>query len=105
MTQITQAMVLQQLRTVQEPCSLLMRNPMDICEMGLVDGLEIADGRVSITLCLTDPGCVHFRGMRQYIQDAVMQIPGVREVEVRQTVDKLWTPDRKGQVLPQSSSC
>jgi len=35
-----------------------------------------------------------FAGMRQYICDVLKELPGVTSVEVRQTRDELWTPDR-----------
>jgi metal-sulfur cluster biosynthetic enzyme len=88
--------VLGQLRNVAEPCSIAMGHPLDICEMGLIDDIEIADGHVRITLCLTDPGCIHLRGIRQFITDELMALDGVRSVEVRQSLNDLWTPERMG---------
>jgi metal-sulfur cluster biosynthetic enzyme len=71
-----------------------MRNPVDIYQMGLIDDVTFQDGRVRVTLCLTDPGCIHFSSMRQYITDVLLELPGIHCVEVCQTQDKLWTPDR-----------
>jgi metal-sulfur cluster biosynthetic enzyme len=88
--------LLQRLRTVIEPCSILMGNPISILEMGLLERLDHEDGHVRVILCLTDPGCVHFRGMRDYITHALLKVPGVSSVEVSLTTEKLWTPDRTG---------
>jgi metal-sulfur cluster biosynthetic enzyme len=84
-----------QLRKVPEPCGLLMRTPLDICEMGLVDEISCEEGRVRVVLVLTDTSCVHFGGMRRYITDVVGELPGVDTVEVTVSTAKLWTPDRR----------
>jgi metal-sulfur cluster biosynthetic enzyme len=82
------------LHAVREPCSIAMRNPMDIVEMGLVQGVEVAVGRVRVTLVLTDPSCVHYLPMRRYIADVLLALDGVQEVEVAMSTSELWTPDR-----------
>jgi metal-sulfur cluster biosynthetic enzyme len=91
---VSAVQVMEQLRHVAEPCSLAMRNPTNIVDMGLVDAIEISDGDVRVTLCLTDPACIHYAGMKRYISDALLALKGVKAVEVRQVLDKLWTPDR-----------
>jgi metal-sulfur cluster biosynthetic enzyme len=92
---VTAEQVRAELRTVPEPCGLLMRDPIDICAMGLVDSVECDGGDVRIVLVLTDPSCVHFTGMRRYISDAVGALPGVESVEVTASTTTLWTPDRR----------
>jgi metal-sulfur cluster biosynthetic enzyme len=82
------------LATITEPCSIGMRRPVSIREMGLIESVEIEAGHVRVTLCLTDPGCVHFRGLQNYIRDVLNTLDGVRSVEVTQTTQVLWTPDR-----------
>ena len=84
-----------QLHKVPEPCGLLMRAPLDICEMGLVDEIRCQDGQVRVELVLTDPSCVHFGGMRRYITDVLRELPGVNTVEVTVSTKELWTPDRQ----------
>jgi len=83
------------LRQVPEPCALLMREPVDICEMGLVDEISVAEGRVRVVLVLTDPSCVHFTGLRRYITDVLLELPGVDAVQVAISTTTLWTPDRQ----------
>ncbi|MEU4227832.1 iron-sulfur cluster assembly protein [Nonomuraea sp. NPDC026600] len=83
-----------QLSKIPEPCGILMRSPLDICQMGLVDKVECADGRVRIELVLTDSSCVHFTGLRRYIVDVLRELPGVETVEVVASTTTLWTPDR-----------
>ena len=86
-----------QLRRVPEPCGLLMREPIDICAMGLVEEVTVTGDRVRVELVLTDPSCVHFGGLRRYITDVLLQLPGVTEVEVAISATVLWTPDRQSE--------
>lgn len=89
------AEILSRLGRIKDPCSLAMHDPMSLVEMGLVDRVEIGgDGAVTVTLCLTDTACVHFNAMRAYIRDAVLPLDGVASVDVRQTLDELWTDER-----------
>jgi metal-sulfur cluster biosynthetic enzyme len=92
----TTAQVREALRRVPEPCSIIMKTPMDICEMGLVEAIEIDGPHVDVTLVLTDPSCVHFTAMSRFITDELLQIDGVASVDVRITTRTLWTPDRVG---------
>jgi metal-sulfur cluster biosynthetic enzyme len=84
-----------QLRKVPEPCALLMRTPLDICEMGLVDEIGCDAGTVRVELVLTDTSCVHYAGLRGYITDMLLELPGVQSVDVTISTTKLWTPDRR----------
>lgn len=84
-----------ELRRVPEPCGLLMREPIDICEMGLVEKIECRDGHVHVVLVLTDASCVHFSGLRRYICDVLTALPGVDSVAVTASTTQLWTPDRR----------
>lgn len=86
--------IMARLATVAEPCSIAMRAPTDIVAMGLVEDARLDARTVTVTLCLTDPACVHFRGLQLYIRDVLMPLDFVDAVEVVQTLDILWTPDR-----------
>ncbi len=83
------------LTRVTEPCSIAFGRPISIVEMGLVEGIEVLDGHAEVTLCLTDAACVHFAGMQRFIRDELLTLPEIHSVEVRQTLDQLWTPDRR----------
>jgi metal-sulfur cluster biosynthetic enzyme len=99
MAAVNRGALIQQLRKVTEPCSIAMRNPIDIVEMGLVEDVEFIGGLVRVSLCLTDPGCIHLASLRQFITDVLLEVPGVQSVDVRQTATTLWTPDRIGREL------
>jgi len=86
---IAPAQVTAALRTVVDP-----ELGMSIVELGLVYGLAIDGGRVTVTMTLTAPGCPVHDAMADWVRDAVGAIPGVETVEVRVTFDPPWTPDR-----------
>jgi metal-sulfur cluster biosynthetic enzyme len=86
--------LLRQLERVIEPCSVAMGNPANICEMGLIEGVTLIDGTARVVLCLTDPSCINYGKIRQYITDALMQLDAVKSVEVTHSTEVLWTPDR-----------
>jgi len=87
-------LIMERLATIAEPCGIAMRLAINICEMGLVEAVSISGGHVKVTLCLTDPACVHFSSLQHYICDVLTDVEGVNDVEVTQTTKVLWTPDR-----------
>jgi metal-sulfur cluster biosynthetic enzyme len=90
------AEIARRLEEVPEPCAIAMGLSKSIVDMGLIEDIAIDDeGCVTITLCLTDAGCVHFNSMRRYIADVLDPVEGIDEVHVKQTLDKLWSPDRE----------
>jgi len=91
---ITPGLVRERLRCVPEPCSLLMREPTNITDMGLVERVTVEGDRVTVELVLTDPSCLHFAAMQRFITDTLLGLEGVREVDVHASTRLLWTPDR-----------
>lgn len=67
---------------------------MSVVELGLVYGIDIANGAVTVTMTLTAPGCPVHEVMPAWIRGAVMAVPGVETVDVRITFDPPWTPER-----------
>jgi len=104
MTPVTQEAVLRRLAEVPEPCSILMGGAMNIREMGLIEDVQIHEGRVCVELVLTDASCPHFQGMQRYITDLLMELDGIAAVEVTISTRILWTPDRSAADLDHASS-
>jgi len=75
---VEQTRILDALRVVQDPD--LHR---DIVSLGFVKDLSINSDRVSFTIELTTPACPVKDQMRDQARAAVMNVPGVRDVEVR----------------------
>jgi metal-sulfur cluster biosynthetic enzyme len=67
---------------------------MSVVELGLVYGVDIANGAVAITMTLTAPGCPVHEVMPRWVRQAVSAVPGVLSVDVRITFDPPWTPER-----------
>lgn len=82
------------LALVPEPCAIAMGTRVDIVGMGLIEDVALHGRHAVVTLCLTDPACVHFRAMQAYIADVLVALPEIETVEVIQTTTILWTPDR-----------
>ena len=85
---LTREEVLEALKDVFDP-----EIPVNVVDLGLVYGLDVEDGDVSIKMTLTFAGC----GMGPYIaQQAewrVAELEAVEDVNVEMVYDPPWTPD------------
>ncbi len=85
---VTNETVLEALREVFDP-----EIPVNVVDLGLVYGVEVDEGDVSIRMTLTFAGC----GMGPYIaQQAewrIAEVEGVEDVEVEMVYEPPWTPD------------
>lgn len=83
-------LVVEALKTVYDP-----EIPVDIYELGLVYGIEIApDGKVDIRMTLTSPGCPVAESLPREVELKVASIEGVSGVRIDLVWDPPWTPDR-----------
>ena len=67
---------------------------MSIVELGMVYGIDVHGGAVTVTMTLTSPGCPIHDVMPRWVKEAVAKIPGVERVHVTITFDPPWTPER-----------
>jgi metal-sulfur cluster biosynthetic enzyme len=67
---------------------------LDFVELGLVYGLEIDGGRVTITFTLTTPACPIGPQVSEQMEEFVGEIPGVEEVVPNMVFSPPWTPDK-----------
>ena len=67
---------------------------LDFVELGLIYGIEIDGGRVSITFTLTTPACPIGPQVSEQIEEFVGEIPGVETVVPTMVFTPPWTPDR-----------
>jgi metal-sulfur cluster biosynthetic enzyme len=81
--------VLEALRAVRDP-----ELGLSVVELGLIYGVEIEAGRVSITMTLTSQGCPLHETLVEWVRRAVSEVPGVDTVQVAVTFDPPWTPPR-----------
>ena len=61
---------------------------VDIVTLGLVYGVEVEEGRVTVTFTLTTPGCPLRTVMTQSVTAVVYALPGVEHVEP----NLVWEP-------------
>ena len=80
MSSVTEASVLDALRTVQDPD--LQR---DLVSLKLVKQVTVANGRVSCTIELTNPSASVKQKVREQAQAAIGAVPGVEAVQVEMT--------------------
>jgi FeS assembly SUF system protein len=82
--------LIEKLKTVYDP-----EIPVDIYELGLVYKVDVSDDKdVAIDMTLTAPGCPVAGEMPGWVEDAVREIPGVRNVKVDLVFDPPWDPSR-----------
>ena len=78
------------LKTIYDP-----EIPVDIYELGLIYRIDIADDRtVTIDMTLTAPGCPVAGDMPAWVQKAVSEVEGVKDVKVNLVFDPPWDMSR-----------
>ncbi|AMM53286.1 metal-sulfur cluster assembly factor [Pyrococcus kukulkanii] len=87
---LTEDMVLEKLKEVIDP-----EIGIDVVNLGLIYELRInPDNTVYIKMTMTTPGCPLTLWILRAVEEKVLEIPGVKDVEVELTFDPPWTPDR-----------
>jgi metal-sulfur cluster biosynthetic enzyme len=82
--------VLAALATVVDP-----EMGINIVDLGLIYGVKVEPGQISVNLTLTTPRCPLARMIAAETQQAVKQVAGPDDrVEVALVWDPPWTPDR-----------
>lgn len=83
-----------QLDEVLDPCSTFTEKPQSIVDLGLVDGVAIDDGDVTVDLLPTNQLCMYIPHMTEEIENRVGDVPAVDSVTVEVVADEVWTRDR-----------
>lgn len=86
--------VREQLDGVLDPCSTFTEKPQSIVDLGLVDGVSIDDGDVTVDLLPTNQLCMYIPHMTEDIETRVRELPDVDSVTVEIVADKVWTQER-----------
>ncbi len=79
------------LERVIDPCSLAQGTPLSLASMGLVRELDVEDGRASLTLAVTSPGCGYVGLFASAAADELASLPGIREVVVALDPSVVWS--------------
>jgi metal-sulfur cluster biosynthetic enzyme len=80
------------LRDVYDPCCA--DRGISIVDMGVVEGVRVADGHVEVELVLTTGWCPFVASMSTAIPERLHGLEGVQSVNVRVVWDPVWTQER-----------
>jgi|SRR5436189_4395169 FeS assembly SUF system protein len=82
--------LVEKLKTVYDP-----EIPVDIYELGLIYKVDVSDDKdVVIDMTLTAPGCPVAGEMPGWVEDAVMEIDGIKSCKVELVFEPPWDPSR-----------
>jgi len=77
------------LATVKDP-----ELPLTVMDLGLIDEVQVAGGRVHVRMTPTYSACPAIDVMRQDIRTKLLNLPGVEEVQVELSFAEPWTMAR-----------
>lgn len=81
--------VIDALKTVFDP-----EIPLNVYDLGLIYELDInPEGKVLITMTLTNPNCPVADQLLDDTKKAVLQAEGIREAEIKLVFEPEWTKD------------
>lgn len=86
---LTRDDVLDALRQVNDP-----ELGINLVDLGLIYGVEIAENTIQIDMTLTTPGCPMHSFIARKAWNAVNSLPTVTNTEIRIVWEPRWTPDR-----------
>ena len=88
LTQPTEQDVMDALSNVIDP-----ELGLDFVELGLIYGVEVADGNVHVTFTLTTAGCPIGPQVSEQIEEFVGELEGVKTVEPEMVFVPPWSPE------------
>ena len=69
--------------------------PVDIYELGLIYKVDLSDNKdVVVEMTLTAPGCPVAGEMPEWVEEAVMSVPGIKSCTVNLVFDPPWDPSK-----------
>ncbi len=82
--------VIAAIKTVYDP-----EIPVDIYELGLIYEIDIDDdGVVHVNMTLTSPACPVAESLPMEVQERIVEVEGVRDVDLRVVFDPPWSKER-----------
>ncbi len=66
----------------------------NIVDLGLVYGIAIDGGKVTVNMTLTTPGCPMHESIAWGVKCALLNLEGVEDVDVQVVWEPPWTPAR-----------
>jgi len=68
--------------------------PVNIYDLGLIYGVEVDEGHVTVSMTLTTPHCPVAETMPGEVEMRVMTVPGVATADVNLVWDPAWDPGK-----------
>jgi metal-sulfur cluster biosynthetic enzyme len=81
------------LRGVVDPCAAATGSKLNVVEMGLVEGVDVDDGHVTVSMRLTTPACFMIPQFDREVTACVEPLDGVRSVELETDDGLQWSED------------
>ena len=82
--------IVEMLKTIYDP-----EIPVDIYELGLIYKVDLSDDMdVVIDMTLTAPGCPVAGEMPGWVEEAILQVGGLKSCTVNLVFDPPWDPSR-----------
>lgn len=91
---VTESDVRDRLRGIVDPCSESRGIGNDIIDMGLLDSIEIDNGRVTVSMRLTSPACHMVGYFSREVRDRVGALDGVESVTLETDSGLDWDPSK-----------
>jgi metal-sulfur cluster biosynthetic enzyme len=67
---------------------------MNIVDLGLVYGAEVAGDKVTVRMTLTSPGCPYGPYLLHQVKATLLAMKGIKDAEVEVVWDPPWGPDK-----------
>lgn len=87
MNQVTEKQVMDSLREVVDP-----EINCNVVDLGLIYNTDISEGRVTVQMTLTTPGCPMHESIALAVEHALLGIDGVTEAHAEVVWDPPWEP-------------
>lgn len=66
---------------------------INIVDMGLIYGVDIAEQKVDVIMTLTSPACPAGPHILQQVESKLKEMEGIEEVDIKVVWTPPWTPD------------
>ena len=68
--------------------------PVNIYDLGLIYGVDVANGHATITMTLTTPHCPVAESMPGEVEIRVCAVPGIQSCDVKLVWEPAWDPGK-----------
>lgn len=85
----TEKQVLSKLKEVLDP-----EVGINVVDLGLIYGVEVAKGTITIRMTFTTPACPLLGYLVNSVESKVKELKDVKEVKVQFVWEPRWTPER-----------